>query len=71
MEGALNLVPLAVAGLGGIALLWSFRDGRAGNLMFDGASICKSTIAPTLYHHLPAEFLQSCIHVLYLYITIL
>ncbi|QRW27562.1 ER membrane protein SH3 [Rhizoctonia solani] len=39
MEGVLTLVPVAVAGLGGLALLWSFRDGRAGNLMFDGASI--------------------------------
>ena len=41
MEPTLKAVPVAVSGLGGIALLWSFRDGRAGNVMFDGASICK------------------------------
>ncbi|KAG8739043.1 hypothetical protein FRC10_006238 [Ceratobasidium sp. 414] len=40
MAGILKAVPVAVSGLGGVALLWSFRDGRAGNLMFDGASIC-------------------------------
>ncbi|KAG9122513.1 hypothetical protein FRC07_001072 [Ceratobasidium sp. 392] len=39
MADILKAVPVAVSGLGGIALLWSFRDGRAGNLMFDGASI--------------------------------
>ena len=30
----------AVAVLGGVTILWSLRDGRAGNLMFDGGSIC-------------------------------
>ncbi|KAG8726646.1 hypothetical protein FRC12_023209 [Ceratobasidium sp. 428] len=39
MADILKAVPVAVSGLGGVALLWSFRDGRAGNLMFDGASI--------------------------------
>ena len=51
MEGALNLVPLAVAGLGGLALLWSFRDGRAGNLMFDGASIFLYSCAVFVYFY--------------------
>ncbi|KAJ2961552.1 hypothetical protein NUW54_g14377 [Trametes sanguinea] len=31
----------AVALLGAITILWSLRDGRAGNLMFDGGSICE------------------------------
>jgi hypothetical protein len=26
--------------LGGSTILWSFGDGEAGNLMFDGGSIC-------------------------------
>ena len=30
----------AVAGGGALTILWSLRDGRAGNLMFDGGSIC-------------------------------
>lgn len=29
-----------VALAGGATILWSLRDGRAGNLMFDGGSIC-------------------------------
>ncbi|KAJ3908581.1 hypothetical protein F5879DRAFT_316830 [Lentinula edodes] len=32
----------AVVLLGATTILWSLRDGRAGNLMFDGGSICKS-----------------------------
>lgn len=28
--------------LGGTTILWSLRDGEAGNLMFDGGSICMS-----------------------------
>ena len=31
----------AVAALGGATILWSLRDGNAGNLMFDGGSICE------------------------------
>jgi hypothetical protein len=27
--------------LGGMTILWSLRDGEAGNLMFDGGSICE------------------------------
>ncbi|KAF8682382.1 Etoposide-induced protein 2.4 (EI24) [Rhizoctonia solani] len=51
MEGVLTLVPVAVAGLGGLALLWSFRDGRAGNLMFDGASIFLYACTVFVYYH--------------------
>lgn len=43
MEHSLKAVPVVVSSLGGVALLWSFRDGRAGNVMFDGASICESS----------------------------
>ncbi|KAH7340969.1 hypothetical protein B0J17DRAFT_340694 [Rhizoctonia solani] len=50
MEGVLALVPVAVAGLGGLALLWSFRDGRAGNLMFDGASLFLYACAVFVYY---------------------
>jgi hypothetical protein len=31
----------AVVTLGGTTLLWSLNDFRAGNIMFDGGSICK------------------------------
>lgn len=30
----------AVVILGGTTILWSLRDGEAGNIMFDGGSIC-------------------------------
>jgi hypothetical protein len=30
----------AILFLGGTTILWSFGDGQAGNLMFDGGSIC-------------------------------
>lgn len=30
----------AVVVLGGTTIVWSLRDGEAGNLMFDGGSIC-------------------------------
>ncbi|ELU44892.1 EI24 domain-containing protein [Rhizoctonia solani AG-1 IA] len=58
MEGVLTLVPVAVAGLGGLALLWSFRDGRAGNLMFDGASIFLYACTVFVYYHsvIPSRF---------------
>ena len=31
----------AVVGLGGATIIWSLNDLRAGNIMFDGGSICK------------------------------
>ncbi|KAF8610304.1 hypothetical protein BDV93DRAFT_517447 [Ceratobasidium sp. AG-I] len=51
MEPTLAAVPVAVSGLGGIALLWSFRDGRAGNVMFDGASIFLYACAIFVYFY--------------------
>lgn len=34
-------VVASAATLGAITILWSLRDGEAGNLMFDGGSICE------------------------------
>lgn len=34
-------VVAATATLGAVTILWSLRDGEAGNLMFDGGSICE------------------------------
>ena len=31
--------------LGAVTILWSLRDGEAGNLMFDGGSICEPPIS--------------------------
>lgn len=42
MPASLAYVPAALAALGASTILWSLRDGEAGNLMFDGASICAS-----------------------------
>lgn len=39
----------AVAGIGALTILWSLRDGRAGNLMFDGGSICAYTIKSVMH----------------------
>jgi len=41
MPVTLAYVYAAVAFIGGATILWSLRDGRAGNLMFDGGSICE------------------------------
>ena len=41
MSPALAYVYVAVATLGGLTLLWSLTDLRAGNLMFDGGSVCE------------------------------
>ncbi|QRV86606.1 ER membrane protein SH3 [Ceratobasidium sp. AG-Ba] len=49
MSRNLQAIPVAISGLGGVALLWSFRDGRAGNLMFDGASIFLYACAICVY----------------------
>jgi hypothetical protein len=37
----------AVVVLGGITILWSLRDGEAGNIMFDGGSICGACFIPS------------------------
>lgn len=34
-------VYIAVTLLGGLTILWSLREGEAGNIMFDGGSICE------------------------------
>ena len=34
----------AVVVLGGATIIWSLNDLRAGNIMFDGGSICESSI---------------------------
>ncbi|KAG9318880.1 Shr3 amino acid permease chaperone [Chiua virens] len=44
-------VLLAIAALGGTTIFWSFRDGEAGNLMFDGGSIFLYGITVILYMH--------------------
>ncbi|RDX52676.1 hypothetical protein K466DRAFT_585247 [Polyporus arcularius HHB13444] len=38
-----------VAALGGATILWSLRDGRAGNLMFDGGSAFLYLVAIAVY----------------------
>jgi hypothetical protein len=37
----------AVVILGAITILWSLRDGEAGNIMFDGGSICGAWLIPS------------------------
>jgi len=44
-----------VAILGGSTILWSLNDLRAGNIMFDGGSICESRV----YHLSPKTHLTS------------
>lgn len=41
----------AVALAGGFTILWSLRDGEAGNLMFDGGSIFLYATAIAVYLH--------------------
>ncbi|KAK7043618.1 hypothetical protein VNI00_008229 [Paramarasmius palmivorus] len=50
----------SLVALGGTTILWSFRDGEAGNLMFDGGSIFlfattvvvySYSVIPTIYTH--------------------
>ncbi|KZT67792.1 hypothetical protein DAEQUDRAFT_713051 [Daedalea quercina L-15889] len=40
-----------VAGVGALTILWSLRDGRAGNIMFDGGSIFLYGAAIYVYIH--------------------
>jgi hypothetical protein len=40
----IGYVVAATAILGAATILWSLRDGEAGNLMFDGGSICKFSL---------------------------
>ncbi|KAJ7582798.1 Shr3 amino acid permease chaperone [Mycena floridula] len=50
----------AVVALGSVTILWSFRDGEAENLMFDGGSIFLfgTTIAMYCYSVLPVLFVK-------------
>lgn len=47
---------------GGLTILWCLREGEAGNLMFDGGSIC--SLPQLLSQHLSYQYpaLQSCMH---------
>lgn len=47
----------AVVAIGAVTILWSFGDGQAGNLMFDGGSIC----AFSLCHRDTSELASSFI----------
>lgn len=40
---------MAIVTLGGATLFWSFSDGRAGNLMFDGGSACEFLLSLRSY----------------------
>ncbi|KAH9929635.1 Shr3 amino acid permease chaperone [Amylocystis lapponica] len=55
MPVTLACVYPAVMVLGGATILWSLRDGRAGNLMFDGGSIFLygAAVAVYIYSVLP------------------
>jgi hypothetical protein len=55
----------AVVVLGGTTIFWSFRDGEAGNLMFDGGSIC-AYHPPLIYHGVPRRGVSSIILTLFL-----
>ncbi|KAL0946974.1 hypothetical protein HGRIS_013124 [Hohenbuehelia grisea] len=48
----------AIVALGGTTILWSLRDGEAGNLMFDGGSIFlfATTIVMYSYSVIPSIF---------------
>jgi hypothetical protein len=43
----IGYVVAAAAMLGAATILWSLRDGEAGNLMFDGGSICTLLLSPS------------------------
>jgi ER membrane protein SH3 len=59
----------AVVILGGITILWSLRDGEAGNIMFDGGSICGTLLYPFLntFTHLSCAVLFGTTIVMYLH----
>ncbi|KAI5981475.1 hypothetical protein EDD15DRAFT_366454 [Pisolithus albus] len=46
-------VPFAVVVLGGTTIFWSFREGEAGNLMFDGGILYGTTVLMYLYSVIP------------------
>lgn len=48
----------AVALVGASTLMWSLFDGNAGNLMFDGGSIC--TCAPVAWSEYNSNVMNQC-----------
>ncbi|KAI5983086.1 Shr3 amino acid permease chaperone [Pisolithus albus] len=46
-------VPFAVVVLGGTTIFWSFREGEAGNLMFDGGILYGTTVLMYLHSVIP------------------
>lgn len=51
MHPLLAYIYAAVTACGGLTILWSLRDGRAGNLMFDGGSIFLYGTTVYMYLH--------------------
>ena len=49
----------AAAALGASTILWSLGDGEAGNLMFDGGSICE--FSPYFFYHPFCYFHRPCL----------
>jgi hypothetical protein len=60
----------AVVALGAVTILWSLGDGEAGNLMFDGGSICQSILPPAAADSPFQSVLFATTVVLYLYSVI-
>jgi hypothetical protein len=52
MDMSMAAAAVGVVTLGLMGLTLSLQDGEAGNLMFDGASICSSSIYSTFIHAL-------------------
>ena len=67
MPPMLGYVYVAVAVLGGVTLLWSLGDLRAGNLMFDGGSVCESGSVTVLFAAEGHLVLYSSAVVMYVY----
>ncbi|KAF9264826.1 hypothetical protein L218DRAFT_862153 [Marasmius fiardii PR-910] len=55
----------AIIVLGGTTIIWSFNDGRAGNLMFDGGSLFlfATTLAVYTYSVIPSAFLDIALRI--------
>lgn len=71
MSPTLAYIYSSVAVLGGATLLWSLGDLRAGNLMFDGGSVCEFIlhVSPRIVSRHVAVLYSSAI-VMYLYSVI-
>ena len=53
---------VGIVTVGFMGLVLSFQDGEAGNLMFDGASICESILFINYYHVLTLPFTSPVRH---------